>query len=359
MENKIVKFNPSKNTEIALHLKHRVEEYFREKKISKKANPAMVLKILCILIIFISSYTCIISKQFSESGMFFFAMLFGFSKLLIAFNIAHDASHDALFKSRKLNYLFSYSFNLVGVNRYIWDIKHNLSHHAFTNIPGYDMDIEQIKVARLVRHVPIKWYYRFQHLYVPLLYPFASLYMICVKDFQMFATKRYGNSLQFNHPKKEYFILIFSKLFYFFYALIIPLLIIELPWWKILSVFFIMHLVLGSLVSLILFPAHALHNSPFPVADDEGLINNNWLVHQIETSTNFGVNNPILFWISGGLNIHIPHHLFPGICHIHYVELNRIVKEVVNEYGITYRENSFPGAVYSHLLLLKKMGRLT
>jgi linoleoyl-CoA desaturase len=284
------------------------------------------------------------------------ALLFGFTKVLIAFNIAHDASHDALFKSRRLNHLFSYSFNLIGVNRYIWNIKHNVSHHAFTNIPGYDMDIEQVRIARLADHVPPKWYYRYQHIYVPLLYPFTSLYMIFIKDFRMFATKQYGTDTFEKHPRREYVILFISKLFYITYALIIPLLVIDLPAGKILWGFVLMHLVLGTFLALILFPVHALDEKPFPEPDANGLIDTNWISHQVLVTSNFAANNGLLTWLSGGLNIHIPHHIFPGICHIHYPALSRIIKRTAREHGMAYEENTLYEAVCSHLRLLKKMG---
>jgi linoleoyl-CoA desaturase len=219
------------------------------------------------------------------------------------------------------------------------------------------MDIEQTKIARLVPSAPVKWYHRYQHIYVPLLYPVASLFIVFVKDFQMFATKKYGNSYQNNYPKKEYRIMLASKLFYIFYSLIIPLIVIQLPWWKILIGYLIMHSVLGIFMAVILFPVHVLDDVPFPQADASGNINNSWIIHQIETSTNFGSRNWFLFHLCGGLNIHIPHHLFPGICHIHYFDLNKIIRSVALENGLRYKENTVAGAMLSHLRFLKQMGR--
>jgi len=357
MVNAKVKFENSLNTGFYNELKEKVENYFINSGNSKKANTGMILKIILILLSFIGSYVLILSNRFNENGLLFLALLFGLFHVLIAFNISHDAAHGALFNSPKLNYLFSYSFNFIGVNRYIWEIKHNISHHSFTNIPGYDMDIEQVKIARLVSHIKLRKIYRYQHIYIPLLYPFTSLYMIFIKDFQMFATRHYGNVHYYNHPRKEYLILFVSKIFYLTYALIIPLIFIKLVWWKILFGFILMHFVVGTFLSMILFPVHALDDSPFPEPDENGKINNSWAVHQVETTTNFGPDNFFLFWLSGGLNTHIVHHIFPSICHIHYFKLTKIIRETALKHDIIFRENSMAGALISHFRLLKIMGR--
>jgi len=357
MEFNKIKFSHSKNIPFYLELKLQVDEYFRQRGGFRKANTKMIIKMIVIGLLFTGSYAALLSNLLSTGWLFMVALLFGLSMGLISFNISHDASHNALFKSPRLNYIFSYSFNLIGVNRYIWNIKHNLSHHAFTNIPGYDMDIEQVRIARLVDHIPLKRIYRFQHIYVPLLYPFTSLYMVFLKDFQMMATKQYGNNAYINHPRKEYSILLVSKFIYFMYALVIPLLVIKLPVWQILTGFVIIQLVLGIFLAVILFPVHALEGMPFPKPDDDGIIHNNWLTHQVETSSNYGANSRILNWVSGGLNTHIIHHIFPGVCHIHYYNLTRILRSVAKDYNIPLHENTLLQALTAHLSYLKTMGR--
>jgi linoleoyl-CoA desaturase len=356
MKNKTIRFGKPLNSPFYTEVKAKMNDYFKVKGCSQKANGRMLLKIVIIGFLFAGSYFLLLSNLLSERLMLGVALLFGVSQVLIAFNIAHDASHGALFKNQKLNRIFSYCFNLIGVNRYIWDIKHNVSHHSFTNIPGYDMDIEQIKIARLVENAELRWFHRYQHVYVPLLYPFASLYMVFIKDFQMFMTKKYGNNHYEGHSSREYLILFFSKLFYFTYALLLPMIFIKLVWWKILAGFFLMHFVVGTFLAIILFPVHALDDSPFPEPAENGEIDNSWAVHQVETSTNFGVDNQLLFWLSGGLNTHVVHHLFPSICHIHYYDLTKIIREVALKHNVPFRDNSIFKALSSHLALLKMMG---
>jgi len=75
------------------------------------------------------------------------------------------------------------------------------------------------------------------------------------------------------------------------------------------------------------------------------------------TTADFARKNPIAFFICGGLNFQIEHHLFPKICHIHYPKIAEIVKDTAEEFGVPYLENKgFFDAVASHFRFMKTMG---
>ena len=38
---------------------------------------------------------------------------------------------------------------LLGISSYAWRVKHNVAHHTYTNVDGYDDDINQTPFARL------------------------------------------------------------------------------------------------------------------------------------------------------------------------------------------------------------------
>lgn len=352
-----IKFNNS-NSEFYKILKLRVDEYFKNSNTSRFANRAMIIKSIVVLILFFGSYFMLISN-YTNNKIFILllTLLFGFSTALIAFNISHDAAHGAYSQNQKINKILAYSFNMIGVNAYIWNLKHNLSHHSYTNIPSSDLDIEQAKVARITLSAPIKKFHRYQHIYMPLVYMTYSLFLVFVKDFQMFGKKKLGNITIDKHPRKEYFILFFSKVFYITYGFVLPFVFIKLPWYQILFGIILMHLLVGMLLALIFVPVHALDDSPFPEVDANGKINNSWAVHQVEVTTNFAPDSKIINWFSGGLNTHIAHHLFPNICHIHYFELSKIIRQTAKEFNISHRDNTIPQAIKSHLRLLKKLGR--
>ena len=49
--------------------------------------------------------------------------------------------------------------------------------------------------------------------------------------------------------------------------------------------------------------------------------------------------------------------MFPGICHVHYPALTKIVKSTAEEYGLRYREErTIAGAFLAHLRWMKVLG---
>ena len=83
-----------------------------------------------------------------------------------------------------------------------------------------------------------------------------------------------------------------------------------------------------------------------------------WAVHQINTTSNFATRSSVVHWLTGGLNYQVEHHLFPRISHVHYPQLNKIVKETCEQFGIRYNEHrTVLQAVRSHAVHLKHIGR--
>ena len=84
---------------------------------------------------------------------------------------------------------------------------------------------------------------------------------------------------------------------------------------------------------------------------------NSWAIHELANTTNFAPNNRLLTWFIGGLNFQIEHHLFTGVCHVHYPKIAPIVRAGCLSYNLPYNvEPGFRKALYSHLKMLKKLG---
>lgn len=99
-------------------------------------------------------------------------------------------------------------------------------------------------------------------------------------------------------------------------------------------------------------------DSEYPLPDEEGSMENNWVVHQLLVTADYARHNKPLTWLLGGLNYHAVHHLFPHISHVHYPKISPIIKEVTDQYGITYREQpTFFKAIGQHEKMLKLLGR--
>jgi linoleoyl-CoA desaturase len=83
-----------------------------------------------------------------------------------------------------------------------------------------------------------------------------------------------------------------------------------------------------------------------------------WMVHEMETTSNFAPRNRLLSWYVGGLNFQVEHHLFPRVCSAHYPRISQIVETVARRHGVAYNSQpTFRAAVRSHYVTLRRFGR--
>jgi linoleoyl-CoA desaturase len=338
-------------------LRSRVDLYFTHHNISRHANAAMITKTVFFLFSFIALYTVIILQILPLFGQLILAILLGMTMAFIGFNICHDAIHGSYSSNKKVNNALSFIFNIIGANIYVWNISHNIVHHTYTNIAGHDEDIEVapglIRISKEDKKFKIQ---RFQQFYAFLLYSLASLSWFFRKDYVKFFQKKIG-SHQAKHPSIEYFNLFFYKIIYYINFIVIPLIVLDIPWWQVLVGYLIMNLAMGLVLGLVFQLAHVVEETSFPLPADSGNIEEAWALHQMKTTANFSRKSALATFLCGGLNFQVEHHLFPKICHIHYKKLSDIVKSTAEEFEVPYIENkTFFSALKSHYFLLKKMG---
>jgi linoleoyl-CoA desaturase len=149
------------------------------------------------------------------------------------------------------------------------------------------------------------------------------------------------------------------KVFYFSYMFVLPIAISGYAWcWLVLG-FIMMHFIAGVLLTAVFQVAHVMESNEFPVPTEEGMVEQNWLIHQLETTVNFAPNAKVLGWFVGGLNYQVEHHLFPNICHIHYPNIAKIVEGTAKEYGVVYQCNpTFRSALKKHVDMLRYLGNV-
>ncbi|HTQ26531.1 MAG TPA: fatty acid desaturase [Puia sp.] len=341
-------------------LKSRVNLYFRQNGLSRKGGRKVAVKTAVIFILYITFYGLMLSNRFSGPVTLLFAIFFGLTNVLIVFNVAHDAAHHALFENERLNRLFSYGFNLVGANAYLWNITHNQIHHAFPNVGDYDGDIhQQAPFIRISPTVPKKWYHRFQPYYATFFYLIYSIFLLFQKDYQDFNILPKKDSrllLNKRHPRAAYFVFFFSKLFYYAITIVIPFFVIRAPWWQFLGGYFIVHLCMSVFLASVLIPVHMVDEAPFAV-EQENLIGDSWVHHVFENTTDYARDSRLANLFFGGQNTHLVHHLLPDICHIHHISVSAILEQTAREYGFEYRTRTMFQAIASHYRLLKRMSR--
>ena len=272
-----------------------------------------------------------------------------------------DQEQGPLHASKKwVNKLMGSSIYILAGNAYNWQIQHNVLHHTYTNIHGHDEDLDAGRILRFSEHSKWKPHHRFQHFYSFLLYGLMTINWAIITDY--FQTRRYiKRKLSFKkfvNPTKQWINLIITKILYYSIWIVLPILILDLAWWKILIGFFIMHYTAGIILSTIFQLAHIVEKVKMPLPTKELGMKNTWAIHQLFTTSNFSTNNKIMNWFSGGLNFQVEHHLFPNISHIHYKKLSEIVKNTAREFNLPYNEyKTTREALKSHFLFLKSMAK--
>ena len=356
-----VKFNRRQTPEFFSTLKMRVNEYFESRRISTFCTPGMVVKTVVMLGLYLVPYFLIIFDVL-ESKLLIFAMwaLMGFGAAGIGLSVMHDANHGAYSRHKWVNVILGYLLNFLGGSATNWKMQHNVLHHSFTNVDGLDEDIAVGNLLRLSPAQPRLNIHRLQFLYAWFLYGLMTIMWVTSKDFrQLVRYKRNGVLAMQHRPFRElFFELILSKILYYAYILVLPLLLSSAPWWLTVAGFIAMHMILGFTLAIIFQPAHVVSETEFPQPDEKGNMENHWAIHQLLTTSNFAPKSRIFSWFVGGLNFQVEHHLLPNICHVHYKKLSKIVRETAEEYGLPYHvQPTFLAALWSHMKLLWSLGR--
>lgn len=277
----------------------------------------------------------------------------------IGMGVMHDAIHGSYSKNKKINTFLGYSFNLIGGNADVWRIQHNILHHTYTNIDHADDDLNAPFFLRFSPHAKHYWVHQFQHIYIWFFYSISTISWITTKDFVRL--KRYSD-MGFVNKKNEYektlASLIAWKILYYSYALVLPMIMLPFTWPTILFAFLCMHFVTGFLVSIVFQIAHIMPANEFPLPNNEGMMKDDWYGHQFATTTNFSPKSKLLFWLIGGLNYQVEHHVLPDVCHVHYKDLTKIVSETAKEFGMPYHvKKSMFHAIWDHTKMLRMLGQ--
>jgi len=354
-----IRFTNKNKTEFFYTLRKRVDEYFKEKGISKSGNAQMYTKTVVLLLSYLIPFVIILTVTVPLWASLLLWSLMGIAVAGIGMSIMHDACHGAYSENKHINNLLGLSLNLLGGAVFNWKLQHNVLHHTYTNITDMDEDIDDKLMMRFSPHSKYKWYHKGQVVYAFLFYSILTLYWVLLKDFIQFYqyTKNKVNGDPENENVKTLFKIIFSKIFYFAVFLVLPVYVCGVPFTHWLAGWLLMHGIAGLILSVTFQLAHTVENTSYPMPDKDGNIENEWAIHQMNTTVNFARHNKLISWYIGGLNFQVEHHLFTGICHVHYPALAPIVKQTAEEFGVPYLENKTLGkALKSHITTLKKFG---
>jgi linoleoyl-CoA desaturase len=339
-------------------LKKNVHDYFKQNNISTKGNAEMYVKTIVMVLLYISPFVVILSVPMSAWVAVLLLVIMGIGMAGVGMSVMHDAIHGSYSKKKWLNSLMGGTIYLIGSSPSTWAIQHNFLHHTYTNIEGFDEDIQTKGFVRLSKNAPWLRYQRFQHIYAFFFYGFMTLAKL-VGDFpQLIKYNKNGLTHQQNEkPAKELALMIVTKTIYLAIIIGLPIWLTAFSWWQVLLGFLIMHMTGGIIMSVVFQMAHVVEGTEQPLPDAEGVIHDEWMVHELKTTSDFAPYNRLFSWYVGGLNFQVEHHLFPNVCHIHYKKISRIVRRMARESGFHYNQKlTLGGAFLSHVRMLKRLG---
>src|SRR6266850_346715 len=172
-------------------LKRRVEAYFSGR--TPHGGWRMRVKTAVLLAWLGGTWALAMFVPVSGAQAALLAISMGLAMAGVGFSVMHDANHGSYSKDPRINRVLSFTLDLLGASSHLWRQKHNILHHTYTNIAGLDDDIESgtphLRFAPWQRH---RFFHRFQHLYVWLLYGLFPLKWFFIDDFRQFVTGRIG-----------------------------------------------------------------------------------------------------------------------------------------------------------------------
>lgn len=346
----------SGSDELMKQLSAAVQAYFQTAKTDTYMNRTMRIKLMVMIGGLLVTYVGIFFAYPHLNLLLLSGFGYGLFTFFAAFNLAHDAGHNAVFRKKKHNKWLLYLLNFIGVSSYIFKHKHN-RHHYGPNISGSDADIDDFKIGRLVASSKRRKIFRLQAFYLPIAYLFYYFAWVTYKDLLAFRAVKNPNGTPLPHPLSELLKLFCTKLFILGLHILLPYFLLGLNWQELLLLNIAIYIGPGLMMVFFVIPVHLNTKTAFPIPDANHTLPFSWSEHQVLTTLDYSTQNKwVNFWM-GGFNHHVAHHLFPSICHCHYPALTPILSQIITNAGVNYQCVSYYELFPLHLQYLRKMGR--
>lgn len=338
-------------------MKKRISNYFAETGKSSTGDGQLYTKAIILFTAFAGLYAHLVFFTPGTVWALAECVLLGFAIAAIGFNVMHDGAHGSFSKVKWVNSVAAFSLNLLGGSHFMWNMKHNVIHHAYTNIDGVDDDIDIKPWMRMSTTQPKHRLHRYQHLYFWFLYSMLYIFWIFVLDYQKYFRGKIGDMPLKKMSLSDHLVFWGFKVLHLALFVALPIYTVGFTPW--LVGFLTFSIVAGLVISIVFQLAHTVEHTHFPMPDEAtGKLEDEWAVHQLKTTANFAPDSKLISWYVGGLNFQIEHHLFPKISHVHYPALRRIIKQTCAEFNVPYIEyEKMRYAIASHVAFLKQMGR--
>ena len=126
-------------------LKERVLVRLKERNLSRRGGPEILIKAIILLIGFwYSLYKMYVTTEsFAMAALWSISM--GIFASFVGTCIQHDGNHGAFSTVKPINKIAGWTLDMIGASAFTWEIQHMLGHHPYTNV--LDMDEDNKKAA--------------------------------------------------------------------------------------------------------------------------------------------------------------------------------------------------------------------
>ena len=352
--------------EFHLECKRAAEKYFKENGINAREHREMWVKSFAILIgVCLFHYLSFFSRAVTFPIACVFAVLHGVCKAEIGVSIQHDANHGAYSNNRRVLHAMQLTLDVVGASSFMWKQQHVVGHHAFTNVEDIDPDIrcdEKNDVRRVNYMQPHAFFHKVQHIYLAFMYGLLSFKSCFFDDFSARAKNQIGWVKVPKFSSREFLEFYGTKTLWAFYYLYLPTKFSTFKdsSLKLALLWTLTEFTTGWLLAFMFQVAHVTPDVEFFKVDEKtGIITSNktWAEAQLASSADFAHGSTFWTHFSGGLNYQVIHHLFPGVCHVHYPQLAPLVMDIAKKRNLKYVVYpTFSDALFAHFRHLKQVG---
>jgi linoleoyl-CoA desaturase len=122
---------------------------------------------------------------------------------------------------------------------------------------------------------------------------------VFLTDYQKYFKKKIGSVPIKKLSVKEHLGFWGAKLGYAIIFIFLPIYMVGFVKWMV--GFLIASMVTGFIISIVFQLAHTVEHTEFPMPiADSNKIENEWAIHQIQTTANFATKNKLISWLVGG-----------------------------------------------------------
>eukprot|EP01059_Diplonema_ambulator_P008255 TRINITY_DN177_c3_g1_i1.p1 TRINITY_DN177_c3_g1~~TRINITY_DN177_c3_g1_i1.p1 ORF type:complete len:469 (+),score=162.94 TRINITY_DN177_c3_g1_i1:53-1408(+) len=296
-------------------------------------------------LVFLAIATCLLCL-----GSWKAAIAVGVLRGACIMRIAHVASHASLSPYPEVNQILYYiSMIFAGTTPEIWSRKHVVRHHINTNEDVLDED-RMAPLKCVFDSAPYYEFHKNQHKYMWVFY----VHVVAAWSLSdMLGNNFRASAGPIPFSKKDLAMNVMTQFFHLLLTYLLPIYFNGLLWGLFL-------IEVNTLLTSIIFGFEFIVNHEiegcdiYPETVGKAI---DWGKYQTISSADF---HPLGFgaWffnqLTGGLNLQICHHLFPGVHYRHYPTLTKVIYEQAEQEGVqALYSSSVVEAVQRHYQFLK------